>query len=68
MSAGHDHTGGANEKALKRALFLTSTFRVVVVVGAIVLAAGREMTRPTVISDLGYPYPFLDRLERPPRC
>lgn len=34
MSAGHDHTGGANEKALRRALFLTSAFLVIEVVGA----------------------------------
>lgn len=34
MSAGHDHTGGANEKALRRALFLTSTFLIIEVVGA----------------------------------
>lgn len=27
-----------------------------------------DPTRPTVISDLGYPSPFLDGLERPPRC
>ncbi len=34
MSPGHDHTGGANEKALRRALFLTSAFLVIEVVGA----------------------------------
>lgn len=36
MSAGHDHTGGANEKALRRALFLTTTFLIVEVIGALV--------------------------------
>lgn len=36
MSSGHDHAGGANEKALRRALFLTATFLVVEVVGALV--------------------------------
>ena len=36
MSADHDHTGGANEKALRLALLLTSTFLIVEVVGALV--------------------------------
>lgn len=35
MSAGHDHTGGANAKALRRALALTATFLVVEVAGAL---------------------------------
>ncbi|MGB6104935.1 MAG: cation diffusion facilitator family transporter [Pusillimonas sp.] len=35
MSAGHDHGANANERSLKRALLLTSTFLVVEVVGGI---------------------------------
>ncbi len=35
MSADHDHTAGANAKALTRALLLTSTFLVIEVVGAL---------------------------------
>lgn len=45
MSAGHDHTGGANEKALRRALFLTSTFLIIEVVGAWVVGADRKLSQ-----------------------
>ena len=36
MSSSHDHTGGANEKALRRALLLTAAFLVIEVAGALV--------------------------------
>lgn len=36
MSAGHDHTAGANERAMRIALGLTTTFLIVEVVGGIV--------------------------------
>lgn len=35
MSDGHDHSAGANEQSLKRALILTSTFLVVEVIGGV---------------------------------